>query len=523
VQSIDNRSEYQRSTTNQYTMNFVNDIARGTGSVHSNAMNNANHRMQGLPQNLIHENGNYYPGQQCARHLIPNDETASQSSIHSYNSSTSTGILNNTIVPQRPESCLILKLGKPSFVNWIKMNLWVDRNDSNSNCWYTYKLESSMDGISYKPIVDYENYICQDTQLLYIPTTVIHFLKIAGKSSRMNRYFSVARMEIRYNTNTLHYKSVNNVVVPKFNIANSAILRLGVTHDRKELFTNSNDYDWDNGYTCHQIGSPEAQNSILLQFPQPYHLSSFRLRLWDLDTRRYSYNVEVSVDNENWEMVANRTTIDVQKKIFEENEETGIEKETTVNEKMLIVCNSWQVVRFDARPVVFVRITGTRNTANEVFHLVYFEAPATQKVAGVTDNGNYESGNTGNASYIHSHENVEYVISGVNGVRRSDSHESLGEVGSSLDGASFGDSTNAVQSLPVPTEAGSNTSQRSRSNSPRHESGETIQPVENEEEEVYPFNEDPIEIHRMKTPIKPENLSWEQKVQLGMLPKPLID
>lgn len=67
-------------------------------------------------------------------------------------------------------------------------------------------------------------------------------------------------------------------------------------------------------------------------------------------------------------------------------------------------------------------------------------------------------------------------------------------------------------------EAGSNTSQRSRSNSPRHESGETIQPTENEEDEVYPFNEDPIEIHRMKTPIKPENLSWDQKVQLGMLP-----
>ena len=398
--------------------------------------------MQGLPQGF---EGNYYPGQQCARHLIPNDETASQSSIHSLNSTTSTGILNNTIVPQRPESCLILKLGKPSFVNCIKMNLWVDRNDSNSNCWYTYKLESSIDGISYKPIVDYENYICQDTQLLYIPTTVIHFLKIAGKSSKMNRYFSVARIEIRYNTNTLNYKSVNNVVIPKYNIANSAILRLGVTHDRKELFTNSNDYDWDNGYTCHQIGSPEAQNAILLQFPQPYHISSFRLRLWDLDTRRYSYNVEVSTDCETWELVANRTTINIQKKTIEENDD-GTEKEHIINEKMLIVCNSWQVIRFEPRPVVFVRITGTRNTANEVFHLVYFEAPC-----NVSERQFESSGNVGNASHIHSHENVEYVISGVNGMVRNDSQESLEEVGSSMDGASFGDSTHAVQSLPVPT------------------------------------------------------------------------
>ena len=78
-------------------------------------------------------------------------------------------------------------------------------------------------------------------------------------------------------------------------------------------------------------------------------------------------------------------------------------------------------------------------------------------------------------------------------------------------------------------EAGSSSSlQRSRSNSPRHESGETIQNNNAEEAEnsngnieinPYPFNEDPIEIHRMKTPIKPENLTWDQKVQLGMLPE----
>lgn len=29
-------------------------------------------------------------------------------------------------------------------------------------------------------------------------------------------------------------------------------------------------------------------------------------------------------------------------------------------------CQSWQVIRFPARPVVYIRIVGTRNTANEV-------------------------------------------------------------------------------------------------------------------------------------------------------------
>lgn len=29
-------------------------------------------------------------------------------------------------------------------------------------------------------------------------------------------------------------------------------------------------------------------------------------------------------------------------------------------------CKSWQVIRFPPRPVVFIRIVGTHNTANEV-------------------------------------------------------------------------------------------------------------------------------------------------------------
>merc|ERR1719219_1215659 len=133
----------------------------------------------------------------------------------------------------------MLKLGKPSFVNLIKMNLWVDRGDSNSNYWYSYRIESSIDGVTFKQILDYEQYICQDTQVLYFPTTVVHYLKIVGTRSRMNRYFSVARIEVRYDTN-LNFKAVNSVVIPCYNVARNAILRLGVTHDRMALFTNSN-------------------------------------------------------------------------------------------------------------------------------------------------------------------------------------------------------------------------------------------------------------------------------------------
>jgi len=74
-----------------------------------------------------------------------------------------------------------------------------------------------------------------------------------------------------------------------------------------------------------------------------------RLLLWDTDKRAYSYYVEASVDQQNWAMVADKR------------------KER---------CRSWQMLRFARRPIVFIRIVGTYNSANEVFHCVHFECPA---------------------------------------------------------------------------------------------------------------------------------------------------
>ncbi|KAG8235189.1 hypothetical protein J437_LFUL014153 [Ladona fulva] len=47
-----------------------------------------------------------------------------------------------------------------------------------------------------------------------------------------------------------------------------------------------------------------------------------------------------------------------------------------VVDKTREVCRSWQTLRFERRPVVFIRIVGTHNTANVVFHCVHFECPA---------------------------------------------------------------------------------------------------------------------------------------------------
>ncbi|VDN14170.1 unnamed protein product [Dibothriocephalus latus] len=59
--------------------------------------------------------------------------------------------------------------------------------------------------------------------------------------------------------------------------------------------------------------------------------------LWDLDSRAYSYTVEVSLDRQVWRMVFDASQMH---------------------------CRSWQTIKFPLQPVTFIRVTGTGNTAN---------------------------------------------------------------------------------------------------------------------------------------------------------------
>lgn len=83
----------------------------------------------------------------------------------------------------------------------------------------------------------------------------------------------------------------------------------------------------------------KKQVKILSNF---FHISTLmrRLLLWDCDDRRYSYYIQVSGNSKNFELVVDKTREQ---------------------------CHSWQTIRFSPpRPVVFIRIVGTHNTANEV-------------------------------------------------------------------------------------------------------------------------------------------------------------
>ncbi|CAM2718263.1 unnamed protein product [Rotaria socialis] len=234
---------------------------------------------------------------------------------------------------------ICVKLGEPSIINHIKLLLW----DKDTRT-YSYYIEVSVDNRNWTRIIDYHLYLCRSWQKLYF--TPIFYSRCWNTNNSINKVFHLASMEVYYKRKS--FAIVGDIHAPIENIATieeGAIVSEGVSRVRNALINGDyQSYDWDTGYTCHQIGS----GGIVIQLSQPYVVSSMRLLLWDCDNRSYSYYIETSLDNIKWS--------------------TFVDKRNTA-------CRSWQILTFSPRIVVFVRICGTHNTANEVFHCVHVECP----------------------------------------------------------------------------------------------------------------------------------------------------
>ncbi|XP_021572266.1 BTB/POZ domain-containing protein 9 [Carlito syrichta] len=194
----------------------------------------------------------------------------------------------------------------------------------------------------------------------------LRYIRIVGTHNTVNKIFHIVAFECMFTNKTFTLEK--GLIVPMENvatIADCASVIEGVSRSRNALLNgDTKNYDWDSGYTCHQLGS----GAIVVQLAQPYMIGSIRLLLWDCDDRSYSYYVEVSTNQQQWTMVADKTKV---------------------------TCKSWQSVTFERQPASFIRIVGTHNTANEVFHCVHFECPEQQN--SQKEENSEESG-TGDAS-----------------------------------------------------------------------------------------------------------------------------
>lgn len=235
-----------------------------------------------------------------------------------------------------------IRLGQPSIINHIRLLLW--DKDSRS---YSYNIEVSMDELDWVRVVDHSKFLCRSWQSLYFQSRVCRFIRVVGTHNTVNKVFHLVAFECMFTQR--QFVLENGLLVPKENVATvqaCASVVEGVSRCRNALLNgDTSHYDWDSGYTCHQLGS----GAIVIQLAQPYLLSSIRLLLWDCDERSYSYYVELSTNQQHWVRVIDRTRV---------------------------ACRSWQTLHFDRQPAAFIRIVGTHNTANEVFHCVHFECPA---------------------------------------------------------------------------------------------------------------------------------------------------
>ncbi|XP_028653207.1 BTB/POZ domain-containing protein 9 [Erpetoichthys calabaricus] len=235
-----------------------------------------------------------------------------------------------------------VKLGQPFIINHIRLLLW-DR-DSRS---YSYYIEVSMDELDWVRVVNHSKYLCRSWQNLYFSPRVCRYIRIVGTHNTVNKVFHVVALECMFTNRSFTLE--RGLIVPTENVAtisSCASVIEGVSRSRNALLNgDTKNYDWDSGYTCHQLGS----GAIVVQLAQPYMIGSMRLLLWDCDDRSYSYYIEVSTNQQQWTKVVDRTKVN---------------------------CRSWQTLTFERQPSSFIRIVGTLNTANEVFHCVHFECPA---------------------------------------------------------------------------------------------------------------------------------------------------
>ncbi|XP_040579007.1 LOW QUALITY PROTEIN: BTB/POZ domain-containing protein 9 [Lepeophtheirus salmonis] len=294
-------------------------------------------------------------------YLIPEENVATQK----YNASVIAGELKHALldgnskrydsergftrhrIDKHEDQGIIIQLGMQYTLNLIRMLLW-DREQRS----YSYYIEVSMDQKDWYRVIDHSKYVCRSWQQLYFHPKVVKYIRIFGTHNSHNDAFQLVSFEAYYTKKPFELNK-EGICIPRFNVATipmSACVIEGVSRTRDALLNGDTDnYDWDSGYTCHQLGS----GAIAIQLGQPYALSSIRLRLWDCDSRFYSYYVEVSENNKDWDMVCDRSKVD---------------------------CRSWQTITFPQKVVSFVRIVGTRNTVNQIFHVVHFECPGVTEI-----------------------------------------------------------------------------------------------------------------------------------------------
>jgi len=244
---------------------------------------------------------------------------------------------------------IVIKLGKPFTINYIKMKLW----DGDKFQSYSYVIDVSLDGECWIRVIDYSKYICRSSQNIYFPKRVVRFIRVIGISNNIHVRddFRVVSLQALYTTKAASVDEAG-ILVPSRNVAAiTGFIRKGRSEQGgplREFY----------GYCYHDtVTEPDG---IVVQLAQPHILDSIGL---ELDVRP-SYVVEVSTDDENWERILDHPT----------------------SGEDVIGPTRWHKITFSSRPVVFIKIRGTGTIEEydgDYFYLESFECPMIREASSV--------------------------------------------------------------------------------------------------------------------------------------------
>lgn len=146
---------------------------------------------------------------------------------------------------------IVVELGTISIINHMKILLW--DKDVRS---YSYYIEVSVNQTNWERVIDHTKYNCRSWQYLYFPSRAVRYIKLVGTHNTCNKVFHVVALEAYY---TLKQPAlVDGLIMPTYNVATvemSALVIEGVSRTRNALLNGDvKNYDWDSGYTCHQLG-----------------------------------------------------------------------------------------------------------------------------------------------------------------------------------------------------------------------------------------------------------------------------
>lgn len=242
---------------------------------------------------------------------------------------------------------IIINLGFPFLLNYIDMVLSDMKGDK-----FSYLIEYSVDGFNWIVLYDYRKYLCSNHQTLFFNQIVSRYFRIKGfHQNRMDNRTRRAFKSIK--SFKALYEECNATIDVRMTdgILHAAYYSCQIKHRVYcDMTTNS---PLGERYYC-QRGVKEDTTSesyfkpIFILLDQPIMQNSFTFKLYDNDSRSYSYSVDIFDQHKIiWDCVADRSTEP---------------------------CSGWQNIVFSSRPVNLIRITGHKifnSTCNE-FRIVKF-------------------------------------------------------------------------------------------------------------------------------------------------------